>query len=407
MTTTIPSSFASRTLFSFAMICAFLSIQVHGFSYTPPKVPPISVATGLKNQIYQWRGTQQIRYQVDGPLDGKPVVLVHGLFVNSDHWRKTIKALAKEGYRAFALDLWGCGYSACPPRDSEEAQSFNGEARFLDADDDTIILKNIELGTASGKKVRIRNVELKHPLGSPYNFYTWSELINDFCRDVVVPDASPNEQVTLVCNSIGTMSSLQAVIDNPDLYNGVFCIAPNFRELHSAEVALANVSMPVLRFVQKQLREKGQGLFDALAKPDTVKEILKTPYAVRSAVDDTLVQVLLDPLLLEGASNVVFDMLSYSAGPLPEQQLASFPENKPVWVSYGKQDPWTPPGRVEALITKPPVEKVIGWEGVGHCPHDEAPEKVNPEIFDFLNRLYQGKSEESVEDRVPFFVDTK
>jgi hypothetical protein len=53
------------------------------------------------------------------------------------------------------------------------------------------------------------------------------------------------------------------------------------------------------------------------------------------------------------------------------------------------------------------VEKVIGWEGVGHCPHDEAPEKVNPEIFDFLNRLYQGKSEESVEDRVPFFVDTK
>jgi pimeloyl-ACP methyl ester carboxylesterase len=85
-------------------------------------------------------------------------------------------------------------------------------------------------------------------------------------------------------------------------------------------------------------------------------------------------------------------MLSYSGGPLPEQQLASFPKDKPVWICYGKNDPWTPPGRVEALIKKPAVEKVVGWEGVGHCPHDEAPEKVNPLLFEFLNRIAQGKT---------------
>ena len=34
-----------------------------------------------------------------------------------------------------------------------------------------------------------------------------------------------------------------------------------------------------------------------------------------------LVDVLLTPLLTEGASDVVFDTLSYSAGPLPEQLL--------------------------------------------------------------------------------------
>ena len=44
--------------------------------------------------------------------------------------------------------------------------------------------------------------------------------------------------------------------------------------------------------------------------------------------------MLLDPLLTEGADEVVFDTLSYSAGPLPEQQLSSsdFPRDCPVWV---------------------------------------------------------------------------
>jgi pimeloyl-ACP methyl ester carboxylesterase len=177
---------------------------------------------------------------------------------------------------------------------------------------------------------------------------------------------------------------LQAVIDTPDLYTGVCVITPNFRELHSAEIPFSKFTMPIIRSVQKTLREKGQPLFDALATPDTVKQILKEPYKRLDAVDDTLVQVLLDPLLLDGASKVVFDTLSYSAGPLPEQQLASFPSDKPVWICYGKDDPWTPAARVDALLQKPAVEKVVGWDGVGHCPHDEAPELVNPFILEFL-----------------------
>lgn len=137
-------------------------------------------------------------------------------------------------------------------------------------------------------------------------------------------------------NSIGTSSALQAVIDSPEKYTGVCVVTPNFRELHSAEIPLPQFSMPLVRFIQKSLREKGQGLFNLLATPKTVKEILKEPYEIESAIDDTLVNVLLDPLLLPGGSQVVFDTLSYSAGPLPEQQLDMFPIQKPVWISYGK-----------------------------------------------------------------------
>lgn len=137
-------------------------------------------------------------------------------------------------------------------------------------------------------------------------------------------------------NSIGTSSALQAVIDSPEKYTGVCVVTPNFRELHSAEIPLPQFSMPLVRSIQKSLREKGQGLFNLLATPKTVKEILKEPYEIESAIDDTLVNVLLDPLLLPGGSQVVFDTLSYSAGPLPEQQLDMFPIQKPVWISYGK-----------------------------------------------------------------------
>ena len=347
------------------------------YSPIPPKISP---ATNLPNQLYAWKPMQQIRYQVNGPNDGEPVVLVHGLFVNSDHWRKSLQFLGDEGYRVYALDLWGCGYSSKPPRDSVEAQSVNGEnGRFQNGN----ILTNCELGTASGKEVRIRNVDLSHPLKSPYNFYTWSNLIADFCQDIV----DSKKQVTLISNSIGTISSLQAVLDKPDLFRGVFVVSPNFRELHSAEIPFPNLSMPIIRSVQQLLREKGQGLFDALAKPSTVKQILKEPYAVTEAVDDILVDVLLTPLLTEGASQVVFDTLSYSAGPLPEVQLTNFPANKPVWICYGLDDPWTPSGRVEALIGKDAVERVVGWPGVGHCPHDESPQLVHPLMLEYLQRL--------------------
>jgi pimeloyl-ACP methyl ester carboxylesterase len=147
------------------------------------------------------------------------------------------------------------------------------------------------------------------------------------------------------------MSSLQSVIDEPELFNGVFVINPNFRELHMAEVPFSSLTMPLVRQIQSLLREKGSGLFKTLANPSTVREILKEPYKVTEAIDEELVSVLLNPLLTPGADQVVFDTLSYSAGPLPEQQLSSpsFPD-LPVWVIYGKDDPWTPSKRVEKLL---------------------------------------------------------
>lgn len=199
----------------------------------------------------------------------------------------------------------------------------------------------------------------------------------------------------MVSNSIGTMSALQSVLDEPHLFDGLFVINPNFRELHMAEVPFSPLTMPLVRQIQSLLRKRGHGLFKALATPEIVAEILKEPYTVTDAIDEELVEALLTPLLTEGADDVVFDTLSYSAGPLPEQQLSSpaFPEDCPVWVVYGKEDPWTPSERVKSLgrvcnaVRAGPVERVVGLEGAGHCPHDEVPGRVHGLLLEFLDRL--------------------
>lgn len=403
-------SFSSSSLFCF-------SLSSSSWGVPPPKSP----ATGLTNRFYVWKYGQKIRYQCSGPKTGEPLLLVHGLFVNSDHWRKFLVDLNRNcggdtQYRVYALDLLGYGYSDKPNRNGNEATStsawslLNGEnGRFTDwnnrNNESPSVLRNVKLGTSNGGE-RVRDVDLRHPLGSPYNFFTWSQLLSDFSRDVILASTEEDErrrsntneqnaegggaqrQVTLVCNSIGTSSAFQAVLDEPDLYTGVFAISPNFRELHEAEVSFAPLAMPVIRRIQWGLRRYGRSLFDLLAVPSKVKQILKVPYAVQSAVDDTLVQVLLDPLLTPNASHVLFDTLSYSAGPLPEQQLQSFPLDKPVWVCYGKEDPWTSAMRVEGLKRfSPAVERIVGFEGVGHCPHDEAPELIYPLLQEFMINL--------------------
>mmetsp|Transcript_32010 Transcript_32010/g.75040 ORF Transcript_32010/g.75040 Transcript_32010/m.75040 type:complete len:415 (+) Transcript_32010:52-1296(+) len=342
--------------------------------------PPVANPQGVENRLWQWRG-QSIRYQMLGEKqDGPSVLLVHGLFVNADHWRQNMPALAAAGFRVFAIDLLGYGYSSKPAPYGSTGKSLNGEnGRDLQP-------KEAEIGAADGTSWRKTLVELKHPLGSPYNFYTWSEQLRDFTKEVIGA-----QQTTLVANSIGSISALQAAIDDPDLYNGVFIVNPNFRELHVTEQP--DFLVPVTTSVQSLLREYGKGLFDFLATPDTVTTILKEPYYNASQVTPELVDVLLTPLLIEGSAEVVFDTLSYSAGPLPEQQLADPGLRCPVRICWGEEDPWTPCARVRALERFSSVDDVLPLKGIGHCPHDEAPDVVNPLIINFVQNLHAQRDE--------------
>jgi hypothetical protein len=179
--------------------------------------------------VYRWRG-HDVRYQAAGPADAsRTVLLVHGLFVNSDHWRRTPAELRDAGdIRVYPPDLLGSGWSSKPGRDNLTARMANGKnGHFLDNDrvsyreeiarrrrgdrDDggggaggsggaetggktrkrgrtSPTLENIPFGTSLGGHRLATMLELRHPLESPYNFYRWAEQLANFTRDAIHGD---------------------------------------------------------------------------------------------------------------------------------------------------------------------------------------------------------------------------
>ncbi|CAK9069750.1 Pheophytinase [Durusdinium trenchii] len=305
---------------------------------------------------------------------GPSIVLLHGLLVNADHWRKNLPALADQGARVYAIDLLGNGYTDRLVPGSPQAKNLSGEtARNLTEVETELLLEK-------GVRQKV-TVPQRHPLGSVYNIFTWSEQVTDFVREIV------QSEVILVGNSLGSLVSLQAGIDAPELVQGLVLVNPRFRQEHVSEApALAR---PLISLVQRLLRETwlGQWLFDTLKTEAAVTEILKEPYFDPSQVTEELVEVLRRPLLMEGAMESTFDILSYSTGPLLEQLLQDERLRSPIWVCWGQRDPWTPMKRVKALDEFPNVEKLVEFPNVGHCPHDESPSLVNGLILDFLQHL--------------------
>jgi pimeloyl-ACP methyl ester carboxylesterase len=59
-------------------------------------------------------GDIKLYYRAEGPLDGEPVLLLHGFPQFSYEWRYALKALGEAGYRAVAPDLRGYGQSDRP-----------------------------------------------------------------------------------------------------------------------------------------------------------------------------------------------------------------------------------------------------------------------------------------------------
>jgi pimeloyl-ACP methyl ester carboxylesterase len=287
-----------------ATVIAMLAVAASSYVVSPPppvvplkpsNIPTLSSSTGLRNEVYQWRG-QQIRYIAAGPSDArKTALLIHGLFVNADHWRRTINELSEAGYRTYAIDLLGSGYSSKPFPDSAEARLLNGEnGRFdegipgfpREKKQEEPIRENVVLGTASGGRRVAKQLELRHPLNSCYNFYTWGEQVSDFTRDIIFrgrerwPDGTPKE-TSLVANSKGTIVALQSVMDTPQYFNGVCAIDPTYREMHHAEMRFPAITMPIVNLFQKFLRSRGKGLYNAATQHGCIEKCWRSLMPIR------------------------------------------------------------------------------------------------------------------------------
>ena len=114
---------------------------------------------GVQNR-WAWVDGQRMHYEMLGPANGQPVVLVHGLGGRAEDWRALAPYFARAGYHVYMPDLIGYGRSAQPVNFSysirDEAASVIG---FLDA----VGLKRVDLGGWSMGGWIVQVVAANHP----------------------------------------------------------------------------------------------------------------------------------------------------------------------------------------------------------------------------------------------------
>ncbi len=102
----------------------------------------------------------RVHYNVEGPINGPAVVLVHGLGGRAEDWRNLAPWLAKAGYRVYMPDLIGYGRSEKPAAFS---YSVSDEAAVVVGFMDALGLMKVDLGGWSMGGWIVQRIASEHP----------------------------------------------------------------------------------------------------------------------------------------------------------------------------------------------------------------------------------------------------
>ncbi len=289
---------------------------------------------------------------MNGLPPGGAVLLIHGFGASKGHWRHTLPALAAVS-RVYAIDLLGFGASSKP------------RSRLAD--------------------------EPQEPGSVPYGFDLWAALVVDFYRQVIAPDA-PGLRLQLVGNSIGGVVALNAARllaaqgQPPAQVILIDCAQRTLDRKRLAEQApLQRWSRPLLMGLVRQRWLIGS-LFSLLARPAVVRQVLHQAYPSGANCDDDLVEILVGPSRDPGARESFRGFVNLFDDHLAPELLAQL--QGPVRLLWGEQDPWERVAEArEWQQSFPCIQELRVLPGLGHCPHDEAPEQVNPILIEWLQRV--------------------
>lgn len=294
--------------------------------------------------FWQWRG-ERIAYRASGPDGGPALILLHGFALSSLHFRRTMPALAGDGYRVYAIDLLGFGESAKP-------------------------LCN-------------------------YSTELWEELVADFCDAFV-----PRQPVVIVGNSIGALVAMKvaASLWGCGLRRVKRLVLLNCAGGMNSKGTLVNSSVPLpIRFVlfpvfallDGILNALGGLVFARLCERNNLVDALRGLYVNEAAVDDELVDGVLAPAAVENSCAVFVRVLTGDPGEIPENLMPQI--NCPTLCLWGDQDGTTPlwgeVGQLLQRMASDPTEPHVSLQvvpGSGHFLHDDTPEAVNAAMLEWL-----------------------
>ena len=120
-----------------------------------------------------------------------------------------------------------------------------------------------------------------------------------------------------------------------------------------------------------------------------IRSVLKQAYPSGANIDDDLVDLLFQPTQGEGAAEAFRGFINLFDDYLAPQLMENL--GVPVDLIWGERDPWEPIAEAERWKkTLKCVQSLSVIPNAGHCPHDEAPDQVNPVLL----RLIKERSDQ-------------
>ena len=284
-------------------------------------------------QFESWR----CHWRCTGAADRPALVLLHGFGASSGHWRDNAEAIAAAGYRVYAMDLLGFGQSDQP--------------------------------------------------GGRLDNRLWSRQLQCFLEQIV------GKPAVVAGNSLGSLVGLTTAVFRPELVIAV-AAAPLPDPTLLSPLPLRR--SPWSRRWQRWLvllvsRCLPLGLLIAVLRQNPLLRMgLASAYAGSERIDHELVQLIRWPASRSTAGRALGAMVR---GMALRPARATAPQlllrlNRPLLLLWGRRDRLVPPVIAEKVVQQAPAGLAeLHWlEGLGHCPHDEAPETFNRALISWLKQ---------------------
>ena len=289
-------------------------------------------------QVWRWR-SYRCHWRETGPVNGPPLLLLHGFGAASGHWRHTAPRLAAAGWRVYSLDLLGFGASDQPARALNNA--------------------------------------------------LWGHQVCAFLKQVV------QQPAVLVGNSLGGLTALTAGVLQPQWVKAVVA-APL-----PAPTLLNPVPRRIARWKRRWTRRLLRISLRLLPLEVLIPIILRTPllqaglqgaYRRRITADRELLELISRPARRPTAARALRGMClgmalrpHWRTAPALLQAM-----RRPLLLVWGRQDRFVPLSLGLSIQQQHPSVNLEMLDECGHCPHDEVPERFVALLLPWLDRNLGG-----------------
>lgn len=266
----------------------------------------------------------RIHYEVAG--DGEPIVLVHGFGGSTFSWRLNIGPLAAAGYRVYAIDLPGFGFSE-----------------------------------RTSKPV--------------FTSLDWARLIREFLGRVGIPET----RTVVIGNSMGGAVALRFAVEFPELTRGLVLTAPAvyFRRDWRRVRVLFDVPVfgpAIIRAAYYVLLARGSG----------AERIIASAYGDRiDQVTREMRESMTRPLRVRGSAASAVGLMRSVEPDFPPEAISRI--NCPILIVAGARDKAVPLSSVERLHAALSNSRLEVLPDAGHLAQEDEPVEVNRLILGFID----------------------